>query len=421
MELLDETTETTLGITIMKKVFYGWWIVLSCFFISLFVGAVVFFGFTAFFEPIREEFGWSYTQISLAASLRGLEMGIFAPIAGVLVDRFGSRKLILWGMITLGIGFVLLGFTRALAMFYTCFVLIAFGAGGCTSVVTMTVVANWFQKNIGMALGIMASGFGAGGLIVPFIVRLIDSYGWRATVVLLGVGMWTLGIPLSFVIRNKPEQYGYLPDGEVPTVQHPTPEAQNQGKKTGLKEILKNQSFLCLNVVEIIRMITTTAVITHIMPYLSSLGIPRPTAALVAAAIPLSSIIGRFGFGWLGDFVDKRYMQALAFACLGTGMFAFCYIKVTGVLFVFLLLFPTGFGGSMVLRGSIIREYFGRDSFGKLIGIVMGSASIGGIIGPTLAGWIFDILGSYRSIWFVFAGLIGLAVFLALRMKPVTP
>jgi len=402
----------------MKKVFYGWWIVLSCFFISLFVGALVFFGFTAFFEPIREEFGWSYAQISFAASLRGLEMGILAPITGVLVDRFGSRKLILWGIITLGTGYVLLGFTRSLAMFYTCFMLVAFGAGGCTVVVTMTVVANWFQKNIGMALGIMASGFGASGLIVPFIVRLIDSYGWRATVILLGVGMLVLGIPLSFVIRDKPEQYGYFPDGEVPSIQHPAPEDQNQGKKTGIKEILINHSFLCLNVVEIIRMLSTTAVITHVMPYLSSLGMPRSTAALVAAAIPLSSIIGRFSFGWLGDFVDKRYMQALALACLGIGTLVLCYIKVTGAIFVFLLFFPIGFGASMVLRGSIIREYFGRDSFGKLIGIVMGSAAIGGIIGPTLAGWIFDILGSYRSIWFVYAGLIGLAVVLILRMKP---
>jgi len=419
--LPGDTTETIPGIIIMKKVFYGWWIVLSCFFISFFVGAVVFFGFTAFFEPIREEFGWSYARISLAASLRGLEMGIFAPIAGILVDRLGSRKLILWGMITLGSGFVLLGFTRSLAMFYACFVLLAFGAGGCTSVVTMTVVANWFQKNVGMAIGIMASGFGASGLIVPFIVRLIDSYGWRTTVILLGAGMWTLGIPLSFVIRNRPEQYGYFPDGEVPTVALPTPETQNQDEKSGLREFLKNRSFLYLNIVEIIRMLTTTTVITHIMPYLNSLGIARPTAALVAAAIPLSSIFGRFTFGWLGDFINKRYMLAIAFACLGSGMLAFCYIQVTGVVFIFLLLFSTGFGASMVLRGAIIREDYGRDSFGKLIGILMGSASIGGIIGPTLAGWAFDVLGSYRPFWFILTGLIGLTVVLILKMKPAAP
>lgn len=88
----------------IKKVYYGWWIVLACFFIGLYVGGVVYYGFTAFFEPLIEEFGWSYTQISFAASLRGLEMGIFAPLIGFLVDRFGSRKLILCGTITVGFG-----------------------------------------------------------------------------------------------------------------------------------------------------------------------------------------------------------------------------------------------------------------------------------------------------------------------------
>ena len=115
---------------------------LACFLIGLYVGGTIFYGFTAFFEPIRREFGWTYAQISLAASLRGLEMGIFAPFVGFLADRFGSRKLILLGTITVGFGLILLSLTQSLAMFYSSFLIIAFGAGGSTSVVTMTVVAN---------------------------------------------------------------------------------------------------------------------------------------------------------------------------------------------------------------------------------------------------------------------------------------
>jgi MFS family permease len=78
-----------------KKIFYGWWIVLSCFLIGLYVSGITFYGFTAFFDPLIKEFGWSYTQVSFAASLRGLEMGVFAPLIGFLVDRWGSRKVIL--------------------------------------------------------------------------------------------------------------------------------------------------------------------------------------------------------------------------------------------------------------------------------------------------------------------------------------
>lgn len=400
-----------------KRIFYGWWIVLACFFIGLYVGGVVFYGFTAFFEPIREEFGWSYTQISFAASLRGLEMGFIAPLVGFLVDRFGSRKLILYGTITVGLGLIFLSLTQSLAMFYGSFLLVAFGAGGCTVVVTMSVVANWFHKKVGIALGVMASGVGASGFFVPLIVRLIDVYGWRTTLIILGLGMWALGIPLSFVIRDRPEQYGYLPDGESSVEPIPKPEIQGRGVEIGLKEALKTRSFLYLCTAEAIRMIAVAAVIIHVMPYLGSVGVPRATAGLVAGAIPLFSIIGRFGFGWLGDVFDKKYVMVWALLLMGLGMLAFCYVQVTGVVFLFLLLFAPGYGGGMVIRGAILREYFGRDSFGKMIGILMGFGSIGGIIGPTLAGWAFDTLGSYNIIWLVFCGIIGLAIWLMLRIR----
>jgi MFS family permease len=401
----------------IKRIFYGWWIVLACFFIGLYVGGVVFYGFTAFFEPIREEFGWSYTQISFAASLRGLEMGFIAPLVGFLVDRFGSRKLILYGTITVGLGLISLSLTHSLAMFYGSFLLVAFGAGGCTVVVTMSAVANWFHKKVGIALGVMASGVGASGFFIPLIVWLIDVYGWRTTLIILGLGMWVLGIPLSFVIRDRPEQYGYLPDGESSVEPIPKPEIQGRGVGIGLKEALKNRIFLYLCTTEAIRMIAVAAVIIHVMPYLGSVGVPRATAGIVAGAIPLFSIIGRFGLGWLGDVFDKKYVMVWALFLMGLGMLAFCYVQVTGVVFLFLLLFAPGYGGAMVIRGAILREYFGRDSFGKMIGILMGFGSIGGIIGPTLAGWAFDTLGSYNIIWLVFCGIIGLAIWLMLRIR----
>lgn len=400
-----------------KRIFYGWWIVLACFFIGLYVGGVVFYGFTAFFEPIREEFGWSYTQISFAASLRGLEMGFIAPLVGFLVDRFGSRKLILYGTITVGLGLISLSLTQSLAMFYGSFLLVAFGAGGCTVVVTMSAVANWFHKKVGIALGVMASGVGASGFFIPLIVWLIDVYGWRTTLIFLGLGMWALGIPLSFVIRDRPEQYGYLPDGESSVEPIPKPEIQDRGVKIGLKEALKNRTFLYLCTTEAIRMIAVAAVIIHVMPYLGSVGVPRATAGIVAGAIPLFSIIGRFGLGWLGDVFDKKYVMVWALFLMGLGMLAFCYVQVTGVVFLFLLLFAPGYGGAMVIRGAILREYFGRDSFGKMIGILMGFGSIGGIIGPTLAGWAFDTQGSYNIIWLIFCGIIGLAIWLMLRIR----
>ena len=403
----------------IKRVFYGWWITLACSLIGLYVAGAIFFGFTAFFEPIAAEFSWSYTQISFAVSLRGLEMGIFAPLVGFLADYFGPRKVLFGGAIATGAGLILLGQTQSLAMFYGAFVLLAFGAGGCTSVVTMTAVSNWFRKKAGIALGVVGSGIGAGGLMVLPVVRLIDLYQWRTTLIILGLGMWVIGIPLSLVIRNRPENYGYLPDGEVAGTSGQSHKIQDKGVEIGLKQALKMRTFLYLNLVEAARMMTIIAVFTHIMPYLSSVGMPRTTAGMVAAAIPLIGIIGRFGFGWLGDIYDKKHMMAVTIGLIILGMLALSFVHMRWMIIPFLILYSLGHGGSMVIRAAIVREYFGRDSFGKMLGIIMGSASIGGIIGPTLAGWSYDTWGSYRPIWHVFWGLLSIGIILTLKLKPV--
>ena len=402
----------------MTKIFYGWWIVFACFFINFFVGGVISFGFTAFVEPLRAEFAWSYTQISLASSLRGLEMGLIAPLVGFLVHRFSSRKLAAWGTSTIGVGLIFLSFTQSLAMFYGAILLLALGASGCTAVVLISAVANWFNKNIGKALGIMASGFGAGGLLVPLIVRLIDLYQWRTALIILGLWILIIGVPLALVIRDTPELYGYLPDGELQEKSNLHGKVQPQEIEIGLKEALKNRSFMYLNFEEAIRMMCLSAVILHVMPYLGSLGIPRATAGLVAAALPLLSIVGRIGYGWIGDLFNKRSVMAIAICSMSVGMLLFCYVQTGWVMILFLFLFSPGWGGTMILRGAILREYFGRRHFSKMLGINVGFAAFGAIIGPTMAGWVFDTFGSYYYIWIFFCVLYLVGLGLTLRLRP---
>ncbi|MBL7209706.1 MAG: MFS transporter [Dehalococcoidia bacterium] len=389
----------------MKGVFYGWWIVLASFIIASYVAGTIFYGFTAFFEPIVAEHGWSYTQVSIASSLRGLEMGILAPVIGFVVDRFGSRKMTLFGVIIVGFGLIFVSLTHSLTMFYGAFLLLALGAGSCTSVVLTTAVANWFKRNIGKALGITACGFGAGGAFIPLIVWLIDAYDWRTALLILGLGMWTLGITLAFVIRDKPEQYGYLPDGDTHAGSTSKSEVQVQVVEVAFKEAIKGRTLWLIGLAEAIRFAILTAVVIHIMPYLSSIGISRRDAGLVATAVPLLSLIGRFGFGWLGDIVDKRYAMASTHLVMGLGMLALSYANIRWAILPFLLLFPLGYGGGMSLRGVILTDYFDRIHFGKALGIIMGISSIGGIIGPALAGWTFDTLGNYSVVWFAFSAL----------------
>lgn len=401
-----------------QRIFYGWWIVLSCFMIAFYVGGINFYGFTAFIEPLVKDFGWSYTQISFAASLRGLEMGFLAPLIGFLADRFGSRKLILIGILTVGFGMILLSNTHSLGVFYTAILLIAMGAGGCTSVVTMTAIANWFDRDVGKAFGVASSGFGASGLMVPLMVRLIDTYTWRTASIIFAIGTWIVGIPLSLIIRDTPEQYGYLPDGRRSGDVSPMTGSRDEHAKIGFIQVLKKKSFLCVLSAESLRMMALTAVSVHVMPYLGHLGWTRTAAGLVAAGIPIFSIFGRFGFGWIGDVYDKRYVMALAFGMMGIGLVAFSRAEVFWMILIFIFFFPIGFGANMVMRGAILREYFGRELFGRMVGTVMGFASLGGIVGPTLAGWVFDTFGNYSLIWLVFCGVTSLSILLILSIRP---
>ncbi len=407
----------------LGDIFYGWRIVLACFIIGLYVGAVIFYGFTAFFDPLVREFGWSYTEVSFAMSLRGIEMSMLAPLVGFLVDRFGSRPLALWGVFTIGLGLILLSFTNSLWMFYGCFILIAFGGGGCTGVVFMRVTTNWFRKRLGLALGILTSGFGASGLLLPLIVWLIDDFGWRTAVVILGLGMWVIGIPLSFVIRNTPEECGLAPDGEKPEAPAGAElrEAEAATDDVPFRTALRQRAFLFLALSEGLRMMAVAAVITHIMPYLSLLKIPRPTAGLIAGGVTVLSILGRFGLGWLSDFFDKRHIIAASFALMSLGMFALCFVDIWWVLLLFLLLFPMGYGGAITLRGTLLREYFGRAAFGRLLGLVMGASAVGGMIGPTFAGYIFDVSGSYTVAWLSLGLVSCVTVFLMLAIGKKKP
>jgi len=366
------------------------------------------YGFTAIFEPVHNEFGWSYTQISFAASLRGIEAGLLAPVLGMLADHWGPRRLIFGGVAIISLGLMLFSRTSSLSMLYGAFALVAIGWSTCSATVLTTAVANWFQRKVSIATGIMGCGWGAGSLLIPVIVKLIDMYKWRTTVFILALGMLAIGLPLSLLVRHKPEQYGYLPDGEIDTVMSNSGLAGKSAKMDiGAKQAVKNRTFWHIALSTMFHLTILSGVITHIMPYLSSIGITRSISSLATTAVALFSVGGRLGFGWLGGRLDKRWAWASAFAMMGLGLLCFEYTSAQGIwlLVPFVVLFGFGWGGNSPLRAGMIREFFGRSSFGTIFGFIMGIAIIGNIIGAPLAGWVFDNWDSYQGIWLAFAGL----------------
>jgi len=393
-----------------SRVFYGWWIVGAAFLVALYVGGVVFYGFTAIFEPIANDMGWSYAQVSLAASLRGLELGFLAPVTGILTDRLGPRRLIFGGAIMTALGLFMLSRTTSLATFYGAFALIAIGMSATTLTVLMTAIANWFRLKVGIASGIAMSGFGFSGLMVPLIVRLIEVYDWRTTMIILAAGMLLIVLPLSFVFRHRPEHYGHFPDGrkEAPitpginAIQPQTEELTIQARQA-----LKTATFWRIALTFMIHALLVSTVITHVMPYLSSIGVNRSRASFVAMILPIMSVGGRLSFGWLGDKYGRRRTVAAAFAMMTAGMLLFSYTSAVGLwlLIPFILLFGIGYGGSTATRPSMVAEYFGRANYGTILGLIVGINAAGAFIGPPLAGWVFDTWDSYQGIWLAYSGL----------------
>jgi MFS transporter, OFA family, oxalate/formate antiporter len=408
-----------------SRVFYGWWIVGAAFIITLFVSGSMFQSFTAFFEPVANEFGWSYAEVSLGFSLRSMAMGLLAPIVGILVDRLGPRKLIFFGATITAISVLLLSRINSLEMFYAAYLLMAVGLGFCTLTVLMTAIANWFQLKVGLASGIVTCGSGFGGLLIPVIVGLIDSYGWRSCLVFLAVAILVVLLPLSLFFRHKPEQYGYLPDGETRKSKNhysalDTPYIDNT--KPGMKRLLTSSPFWHLAVSFTVFHMAMISIVAHIMPYLSSIDMTRANASIIATIIPLLSIIGSFSFGRLGDKVDRKKVAAITYAMACTGLLCLASASLIGLwtLIPFLLFYGIGHGGSNAMRPSLTGDVFGRGNFGKVFGLMVGINSLISSAGPIIAGWAYDSWGSYQGIWFIFAGLIFIS-FISILTTPAYP
>jgi MFS family permease len=256
-------------------------------------------------------------------------------------------------------------------------------------------------------VGIVASGFAVGGLLIPVISLMVDRLGWRGTMFWLGIGMFVIVIPLSIMMRHKPEQYGMLPDGDVRDA------ADKKTKQTEAVEedftpgqATKTWSFWAISLAALLQAMVQNAVIVHIMPYLTTVGFARTLASLIASAIPLASVAGRMGIGFVGDKFNKKWTLVIGFGMVSLGTLSLSYVDFGAWLIVpFIILLGVGWGCTVTVRSLLVREYFGTSRYGSIFGIYMGVLCIGSIIGPPLAGWVYDTYGSYKEAWLVYVGL----------------
>ncbi len=408
-------------------IFYGWWVVAACFLIAVYTSGVVSYGFTAVFQPIATEFNWNYTTVSLASSLRHMEVGLFSPLIGFLLTRFSVRKVLFVGGVITGLSVILLATTHSLLTFFGTFAIISVGMSAVSTVTMMTAVARWFNRKLGIAMGIATCGFGFSGVMVPLVTALVDSQGWRTAMTVLGAGMFVIVLPLALIVRNRPEDYGLLPDGETAAP------AAEKGKFKSLdlenvevstKTALTSRAFWIITIALGIQHLATNAVSTHVMPYLISVGVTRTVGSFVAAMLPIASMGGRFGFGWLGDMVKKKPLTAWGFAMMAVGLTSFGYadnlMSTMAVLIVlFLILFGVGYGGTTTMRSILPKAYFGTKNYATILGFITGVDAVGGVLGAPFAGYVYDRWGDYHYVWIILAFLSALCVIMTVLAPPI--
>jgi len=417
-----------------RKIFYGWWIVGAATILNMFAGGTFMYGFTVFFNPIRNTFGWSAAVTSVAFTLQRFEGGVLEAIAGFLVDKVGPRKLMVGGWSVVGLGFLLVSRINSLWAFYGSFLVIATGMSFSVFIVIFTAIANWFDKKRSRAMALVVTGVGISGTLVPLLALAVGELGWRETLIIVGIAAWVIGIPLSSLIRHKPGQYGYLPDGDSPEIVNESESMTNLHSTSDVAEpglgplapyytvkaALKTRTFWLLSTAFFFQFIGASAVMIHIVPYLESVNVPTTIAAMAVTGMTVFSLIGRLGFGFIGDFANKRYLIAIGISLQIVGVFILSFVHMDRIWLIipFLLTYAPGFGATMPLRPALQADYFGIGRFGAIMGAMTLVGMVGGLASPVIAGWIFDITGSYLLAWQLFALVSVPAIPLMLLAKP---
>jgi len=394
-----------LGETKNKGIFYGYWILLGTVLLHFLDSGLYFYGFSVFYTPIKLEYAWSAAAISGAISFSRLEGGIEGPVVGYLIEKYGARKILALGVLITGLGYMLMLYVDSVWMLYLVYggvLSIGYNMGFTHSLTTL--LNNWFVKRRARVMSLYAIAAGLGGaIIVPLLSKSIMLYGWKTTAIYSGLAFWIVGIPATLIFRNYPEDMGLLPDG-VPDVEldSDTLVALEDEPKLTTREALQSGVFRRLLLAESLRTFLLASIVLHEIPHLVNIGIDEVTAAGILGLMISISIPGRLIFGFLGDYFEKRKLLAVTMILQGIGVLIFAYASSIVHVYTFVVIYGLTYGGCIPLLMAFRGDLFGRKKFAQMSGIMSPFRTIGNVIGPVFAGYLFDLTGSYKIAFITF-------------------
>jgi MFS family permease len=360
------------------------------------LGTMLVYTFGVFAKPLAAEFRSSRGAISLALTLTNIMVTLASPMAGRLVDRLGARRVIVSSICALAAClFALSQVGVRLWHLYALYALSGLLAVGGTPVTYSRVIANWFDRRRGVALGLSSAGIGLGAFIMPSLAQwVIDQAGWRqAYTVLGGVSLAVAAPVVGILLRGRPQEVGLLPDGAAKPLQFVAP---TEPSGLSVREAWKTRTFWQLCGVFFCVSACINGSVAHLSPLLTDQGVSGRKAALATSVFGFATILGRVGNGYLVDRFFAPHVAAALFGGAAVGL-AMLWSGVTGSLaFVAAALLGLGIGAEADVMPFLVSRYFGMRCMGELFGCVFGAYTLGVATGPYLLGAGFDATGSYR-------------------------
>lgn len=373
------------------------------------------YSFGVFLKPIAAEFGWMRATTSGAYSMGVFALGIFFIVTGRLSDRFGPRIVTTACAFLLVLGLLLMSRLSTLWQLYLFWGVAIMGMSG-GFVPMMSTVARWFVKRRGFMTGIVVSGVGVGIAIMPPVASwLISSYGWRTALAVIGVIGFVVIILAAQFLKRDPGKIGQLPYGDNEA--EPARSVPGAGGLS-FKETIRTGQFWKVWVMYLFFGACLHTTMLHIVPHATDLGIYAVSAANILAVIGGLNVAGRIGMGSLSDRVTIRSSLIIGFALLSVALLWLQLATELWGLYLFAVIVGFGIGGLVALESPLTAELFGLRAHGAILGVIVFGATTGGAIGSLLAGYLFDISGSYYLAFLIYAVLAIAGIILASLLRP---
>ena len=384
--------------------FYGWYVAIGCTLIYFFTNAMTLFVPQTLFPRLMEEFGSNEAEISLTVTITLLFASLFAPFAGMLIDKFGALRIMRIGIVLMAVTYSLYSFSDSISDLYRLHFLLAIGLVLSGLVVNVIIISNWFVKHRGKVIGMLVASSSLGGAILPLMISPIvndPELGWRWGFGLLSILFWLFAvIPAYTFIKEKPSNLGLFPDG-LPKILEPS---DNGIASVTLLTALKSRALWCLGIGSACLWFSIQGLNSQITIFFEQEAAFSPQQAVfLFSTLFWFSFIGKFAFGAISDTVPKRTVLLITSIILFLGtllLFDFdsnqiSLTKNPTKLGLFTVVFGLGFGGSFSMIQLVAVEIFGPAYLGRILGIITFIDGMGAALGTNLLSQIKTDTGSY--------------------------